>query len=153
MKNDSVATTIGFIHDFLANATIEGVASCTAEQAQHLADVLHCDTPDDPEFAVMFPDSEITAYRDAHGHPLHGGRSQKYWARQSAWNPAAILVRQRDYIRSRLLPNARYKAYQLLNGRRFAEHAILLPETKHIFDNLRDWLASYFSSQETRTTD
>lgn len=153
MKNDSVATTIGFIHDFLANATIEGVASCTAEQAQHLADVLHCDTPDGPEFAVMFPDSEITAYRDPHGNPLHGGRSQKYWARQSAWNPTAILERQRDYIRSKLLRNARYKAFQLLNGRRFTEHMDLSPETEHIFNDLRDWLASCFPSQEGSTTD
>lgn len=153
MKNDSASTNIGFLHDFLANATVEGVASCTAEQAQHLANVLRCGTPDGPEFATMFPDSEITAYRDAHGHPLHGGRSQKYWARQSAWNPTAILERQRDYIRSRLLQNARYKAYQLLNGRRFAEYAILLPEAKRIFDDLRSWLASCFSSQKSQTTD
>lgn len=153
MTNDSIATNLSFLHDFLSSATVEGIASCTAEQAQRLSEILHCDTPDGPNFATVFPDDEITAYRDASGNPLHGGRSRKYWARQSAWTPAAILGRQRNYIQSSLLPNSRYKAYQLLNGRRFTEHAILLPETQHIFDSLKNWLTTYYPPTKGKTTD
>ncbi len=143
IKNDSVSN-ISFLQFFLAHATVEDVASCTVEQAQRLSDILRCDTQDGPNFAELFPDDEITAHRDANGNPLHGGRSRKYWARQSAWSPSAILKRQRDFIQTSLLTGARHKASQLLNGRRFTQYAALLPETKKIFDDLKNQLTPQY---------
>lgn len=139
--NDSKATNVQFLFDFLASATVENIASYTPEQARQLSDILHCHAYEDDSFAQTFPDTDITACRNPNGKPLPGGRSRDYLEKHNEWEPEDILRRQCQYIRFRLLPSSRRKMHEVLNGDNFVKYSrALATEVKDIFDELKTWL-------------
>lgn len=118
---------IAILKDLLSEMNVYTLANLTPEELLHLKTLLSCDVSD-ADFLEYFPNTAIISYNNVYGHPIHRDRTLMRKTQKSRpepeaidWSDAAVLQRQRKYIREHLIPTCRHKVHDMLSGKAYQQ--------------------------------
>lgn len=124
---------IAILKDLLSDMNVYTLANLDLEELEHLQSLLLCGATDET-FMDHFPDVAITSYNNVYGHPIYRDRALVRKSKKSNsgsglidWSDAAVLQRQRGYIRDHLIPSCRRKVCDMLSSKTYRQIRDTIP--------------------------